>query len=692
MFPPAPPGGRTEIIPPVAATTIVPRPRLVAPHDLDLGTIKGNALVRGKMRVANNGAALLTGKVQAAPGAPWLTVLGTGELFCAAGAVESVEVQAQITGMKPGTYTGAVHFDTDGGQATVQVTLCVQRESPVPAIVAGVITLVLVLGIAGLVYASNGGRIPLVGSPATSTPTSTATVLPSATPTRADTSTPTAPPTATGTPRPTATPSVDAAGSATAEARQEQIARLLVAEARATATALAGSLAATSTALAINESPATAQQRLAVESAVNAFLELRSRSLVSGDGSRLSQVAVGQELLDLQKQLHGLKQAGEHMRIASIEAPVWDSIVLSGAQLDQADATLTKHEDELAIRIASGLPDDRDPRYTGQRHTLRDQFYAVTYHLELQNGVWLVDRAVVYDSPSSIPTPNADLLPPEAPAVTETPRPEITPRQGTATPVPATRTDTPVTSSTPMPETWTVTPVTSSTPMPPAGTTAPATGTATPTAEASGTPASRVLTIEQVVQQSLPSVLRVTGNISKSEQSTGTGFVVAVAGGFAYVVTNDHVVNGATGVTLSNRANAALSALSIRQDAVDDLAVIKVAQPAQPLPPLAWGDSSGVQLGENVVAIGFALGLQGDPSISSGVVSALQRNVAATWPYLQHTAPINHGSSGGPLLDLSGRVVGINTLLDENAQSVYFAIPANQARAKSVELIGLMKR
>ena len=112
--------------------------------------------------------------------------------------------------------------------------------------------------------------------------------------------------------------------------------------------------------------------------------------------------------------------------------------------------------------------------------------------------------------------------------------------------------------------------------------------------------------------------------------------------------------------------------------------------PTQALPPLAWGDSNSVQLGEDVVAIGFALGLQGQPSISTGVVSALQRNVAAPWPYLQHTAPINHGSSGGPLLDLGGKVVGINTLLDENAQSVYFAIPSNQAKAKTAELIGMM--
>jgi serine protease Do len=218
----------------------------------------------------------------------------------------------------------------------------------------------------------------------------------------------------------------------------------------------------------------------------------------------------------------------------------------------------------------------------------------------------------------------------------------------------------------------------------------PASGTATPVTTGSATASAGTLSVEQVVRQSLPSILRVTGNIANNQQSTGTGFVISAGAGFAYVVTNDHVISGATGVTLSNRANADLPAVKIQEDSADDLAVIEIAQPAKRLPPLVWGDSANVQLGEGVVAIGFALGLQGDPSVSNGLISALQRNVSAPWPYLQHTAPINHGSSGGPLLDLSGHVIGINTLLDENAQSVYFAIPADQAKAKAAELIAAM--
>jgi serine protease Do len=250
----------------------------------------------------------------------------------------------------------------------------------------------------------------------------------------------------------------------------------------------------------------------------------------------------------------------------------------------------------------------------------------------LQDGVWLVNDATVHASTSTLPTPNSDLLPPPGQAALG----------NTATPV------------------------------------------------ATVAPSSNELTIEQVVNQSLPSVIRITGNIANQQQSTGTGFVVQTSGNYVYVVTNDHVVNGATDIVLSTQSSGPIPAVSVQEDTADDLAVIKIAQPADPLPALNWGDSDNAQLGENVVAIGFALGLKGEPTISSGIVSALHRDVGQQWLYLQHTAPINHGNSGGPLLDLQGNVIGINTLLDENAQSVYFAIPANHAKDKVAELIGEM--
>ena len=336
----------------------------------------------------------------------------------------------------------------------------------------------------------------------------------------------------------------------------------------------------------------------------------------------MARTTTGQELVDLQKLLHDLNVDKEHMQVVPIEAPVRDSIVLTGANLDQADATLTKHEDELAIRINSGLPDDQDPHYSGQRHTLRNQRYGVDYHLVLQQGMWLIDRATVHDTPGSIPTPDQNSLPPELPVptatveVAATSRETDTPSVGTATP----------SANMATPSTGTPTPI-SGLNTPPAG--MPALSTMTATVELSATAAAGPLSIEEVVRQSLPSVLRVTGNIANNQQSTGTGFVIATVGDFVYVVTNDHVVNGASDVSLSNRTNAALPALSIQEDTTDDLAVIKVAQPAQPLPALMWGDSRAVQLGENVVAIGYALGLQGDPR--SPAASCPRYSV--TWPH-----------------------------------------------------------
>ncbi|MDB5074729.1 MAG: protease Do [Chloroflexi bacterium] len=591
----------------------------MAPHDLDLGTVRGGGKVRGKLRVANNGGALLTGTVSVGPNAPWIHVLGTGEVFCAAGAVESVDIQAELSDMHAGTYTGEVHLDTDGGRATVRVSVTIERESVAPAIIAAIVTAIIVLALAALVYATNGGKMPLVATAPTATPTVTMTPVPSNTPLPTSTAAPTA-------------TTVNVAATATAEAHQALVAQQLVAHARDTATAFAANSNATATVLAANQAPGATTQRLAIQAAVNNFLLVRTRALATGDASKLPLVATGPVLTNLNQQLADLAREGDHTKIVSLEEPVWDSIVLIGG--DRADATLTKHEDELAIRNSTGLPDDADPSYKGPKHTARNQRFGVTYHVRNVNGTWLIEGATVFEYPKPMPTPDSNLLPPpgQGPVGAE----------GTVTPVPTVA------------------------------------------------PSSNELTIEQVVKQSLPGVLRITGSIANNQQSTGTGFVIQTSGNFAYVITNDHVVNGATNITLSTQTSGPLPAVSVQEDTADDLAVIKIAQPAAPLPALKWGDSENAQLGENVVAIGFALGLKGEPTISNGILSALHRDVGQRWLYLQHTAPINHGNSGGPLLDLQGNVIGINTLLDENAQSVYFAIPAARAKQKVADLIGAM--
>jgi hypothetical protein len=616
---------------------------LVAPRELDLGTLRHGDAARGKLRIANNGTALLTGTARVASDSPWLRLLGSGAVYCAAGAVESLDVQVDTQDLPRGRQQGTVLLETDGGQASVQVTVSVLAESRVPFLAAALIMAAAVLGIAGLVYSTNGGKLPFVAQVvATSTPTVTLTAIPTATATSAPSATATSAPVATDTPQATDTPmnavatatSVDAGATATAAATQAQG---LVASAGATATALAANAAATSTAVTsamANQAPGAMQERQTIQTAVNQFLVLRTNALRTVDMSQLPTVASGQELQQLQQQIDGLRQRDSYTQIRSIEAPVWDSIKLDPAGAGTADATLTKHEDEIIVRNATDLADDRDPSYHGKVGTLRNQRFAVTYHLKPVNGTWLVDSATVTEYPTPLPMPQPDLLPPPGGA-------PVTTGGSTATPVPT---------------------------VPPSG----------------------GMTIEDVVKGALPSVLRVTGNIANNQQSTGTGFVIESTPSFAYVVTNDHVVNGATDVTLSTQDGTQLPAIAVQEDSADDLAVIKIAQPATPFSALSWGDSESAQLGEQVVAIGFALGLQGEPTVSNGIISALHRDVGQRWTYLQHTAPINHGNSGGPLLDMNGTVIGINTLLDENAQSVYFAIPASSAKGKVASLIAAM--
>lgn len=630
-----PMGGRTQVIGAVgrAPSGLTGTPRLEAPPRLDLGVLRRGDVARGKLRVANSGSALLTGAARVASDTPWLRLLGSGAIYCAAGAVESLDVQVATQELPPGRHQGTVVLETDGGQAGVQVVVAVLRESRLPFLAAALITAAALLGIAGLVYATNGGKVPFAAPAATSTPTLTATAVPTDSPTAAPSATATREPSVTPTPPATAT-TVDTGATATAAATQAQG---LVVSAGATATALAADAAATSTAVTsalANQAPGAIQDRQAVQTAVNHFLVVRTNALRTVDASQLPTVAMGQELLDLQQQITDLRKRDSYTKIVSIEAPVWDSIKLATRGPGTADATLTKHEDEVIIRNATGLADDQDPSYHGKPGTLRNQRFAVTYHMKLVSGAWLVDSATVIEYPNPLPTPETDLLPPPSGA-------PVTSGGGTATPV--------------------------------------------PTVQPYG-----MMTIEDVVKGALPGVLRVTGDIANNQQSTGTGFVIKSGASFAYVVTNDHVVNGASDVTLSTQDGTQLPAIAVQEDSADDLAVIKIAQPATPFPALTWGDSDSAQLGEQVVAIGFALGLQGEPSVSNGIISALNRDVGQRWTYLQHTAPINHGNSGGPLLDMNGTVIGINTLLDENAQSVYFAIPSSKARGEVATLIAVM--
>jgi len=155
-----------------------------------------------------------------------------------------------------------------------------------------------------------------------------------------------------------------------------------------------------------------------------------------------------------------------------------------------------------------------------------------------------------------------------------------------------------------------------------------------------------------------------------------------------YLVTNQHVVDGAARLTVRLADGRELPGEVVGGDEVTDLAVVRVD--ATDLPAVRTGDSEALRVGQFVLAVGHALGLPGGPTVSLGVVSALARPLPGTdfvfEGLVQTDAAINPGNSGGPLVDLSGAVVGINTAVVPFAQGVGFALPVHAAQRITAEL------
>jgi putative serine protease PepD len=152
------------------------------------------------------------------------------------------------------------------------------------------------------------------------------------------------------------------------------------------------------------------------------------------------------------------------------------------------------------------------------------------------------------------------------------------------------------------------------------------------------------------------------------------------------IVTNNHVVEGAGRIQAVFSDGTTRDATVLGRNASSDLAVVKVD--ADGLATIELGDSNAVQVGDDVVAIGNALALGGGLTVTRGIVSGLHREVgtdagSALEDVIQTDAAINPGNSGGPLVDASGRVIGINTAIADpgSAQNVGFAIPISNARA-----------
>jgi S1-C subfamily serine protease len=168
--------------------------------------------------------------------------------------------------------------------------------------------------------------------------------------------------------------------------------------------------------------------------------------------------------------------------------------------------------------------------------------------------------------------------------------------------------------------------------------------------------------------------------------ATGSGFLIDTEG---HIVTNNHVVEGADRVEVKlGSSDKTYTAEVVGTDPATDVALLKVDAPADSLHPLALGDSSNVEVGEPVVAIGNPFGL--DRTVTSGIVSALQRQIQAPNGFsishvIQTDAAINPGNSGGPLIESEGKVIGINSQIQTGGSGngnvgIGFAVPINLAR------------
>jgi putative serine protease PepD len=230
----------------------------------------------------------------------------------------------------------------------------------------------------------------------------------------------------------------------------------------------------------------------------------------------------------------------------------------------------------------------------------------------------------------------------------------------------------------------------------------------TPTAVASpsvANVASASLSVGQIAKASIPSVVEVDATEVASQSpfpgggqsggtAQGTGFVYDTKGD---IITNDHVVSGSSSVSVKLSDGSVYKATTVGTDPSTDLAVLHIDAPSSKLVPLALADSSKVSIGDGVVAIGNPFGLDG--SVTSGIVSALNREIVApdNTPIegaIQTDAAINHGNSGGPLLDLEGKVIGITSQIQSDSggnDGVGFAVPSNTVSSIAAQLIATGK-
>ena len=165
----------------------------------------------------------------------------------------------------------------------------------------------------------------------------------------------------------------------------------------------------------------------------------------------------------------------------------------------------------------------------------------------------------------------------------------------------------------------------------------------------------------------------------------GSGTII---GNDGLILTNNHVVGGAEKISVTLWNNQVLEGRIVGLCQVHDIAVVRVS--AKNLPAMELGDSDKLRVGQRVYAIGNPFGLAGGPSVTSGVISALNRTIESDRGLIENLvqtdASINPGNSGGPLLDLDGKVIAISTAIIPFAQGIGFAIPSNSAKSCTYDM------
>ena len=204
-----------------------------------------------------------------------------------------------------------------------------------------------------------------------------------------------------------------------------------------------------------------------------------------------------------------------------------------------------------------------------------------------------------------------------------------------------------------------------------------------------------VMTTVEAVRALGPSVVQISADTAAinlynqiiPQTGVGSGIIIDKSGN---ILTNNHVVEGADLVTVTLNDGRSYPATLVGSDNITDLAVIKIS--AAKLVPAKIGRSADLQVGEDVIAVGHALGLKGGPTVSKGVVSALERTIQtdaqrAMVDLIQTDASINPGNSGGPLANSKGEVIGINTAIIDDSNGIGFAINIDDAHVVVAQIL-----